>query len=59
MKFVGPIFVSMMKGGQTFKTLGIALIKVRRYGRAPVLQGWQAVWSDLNTGGCGEERSDR
>lgn len=49
----------MMKGEQTFKTLGIALIKVRRYGRAQVLQGWKAVWSDLNTGGCGEGRSDR
>lgn len=30
-KFRVPNFVSMMKGGQTFKTLGIALIKVRRW----------------------------
>lgn len=52
----GPTFLYMMKGRHAFKTLGIALVKVRRYGRASVFQGLQAVWSDLNIVGLWERK---
>lgn len=55
----GPTFLYMVKEGQALKTLGIVLVKVKKCGRASVFQGWLAVWSDLNTGSCGEGRSDR
>lgn len=38
-----PTFLFMVREGQALKTLGIALVRVKKCGSTSVFQGWQAA----------------